>query len=122
VRQPWQVAPRSLGCTTRRLAPNDPFPREAVRDLLGITRALYRAGRAKESPDPSRMARLLEVGKQYRLTLDLGVKYEPDTMAGRAAKSWAEKATAALGAFLEEFDDAVAPAVKATAERLRRGR
>ena len=81
------VAPASGECTTLPLAPTDPFPREAVRDLLGITRALYRAERAKVSPDPSRMARLLEIGKQYRLGLDLGVKYEPDTMAGRAAKS-----------------------------------
>ena len=102
------------------MALTDPFPRDPVRDLLGITRALYRAELGSESPDPGRLGRLLEIGKQYRLALDLGSKYPPDTMAGRAARSWAEKATAALGAFVAESPELMAPAVAATAERLRR--
>jgi hypothetical protein len=98
-----------------------PFPREIVRDLLGITRALYRAELAKPRPDPSRRARLEEIGKQYRHALELG-KYEPDTMGGRAARRGAEEATRALGELVAESAELVAPAVAAAAERLRRVR
>jgi hypothetical protein len=72
-----------------------PFPREAVRDLLGITRALYRAELAAPSPDRGKLERLHQIGKEFRMALDLGAKYEPDTMAGRAARGWADQATAA---------------------------
>jgi hypothetical protein len=102
------------------LARHDPLPREAVRDLLGITRALYRAERAKPGTSYARLEQLLEIGKQFRLALDLS-KYEPDTMGGRAARSWAEKATAALGEIVAD-SELMAPAVAATAERLRRAR
>jgi hypothetical protein len=54
--------------------PKLPFPREVVRDLLGITRALYRAEIAKLHADPGRRARLEEIGKQYRNALELGCK------------------------------------------------
>jgi hypothetical protein len=98
-----------------------PFPREAVRDLLGITRALYRAERAKPTPDRACLDRLVVIGGHYRLALELGMKHGPDTMGGRAALSWAEKATAALGELVAE-SEMIAPAVAATAARLRRGR
>jgi hypothetical protein len=64
---------------------------------------------------------LIEIGKQYRQALDLGTKCEPDTMGGRAAVSWAEKATAALGEFVGE-DMTVGAAVRATVAQLRRAR
>jgi hypothetical protein len=96
-----------------------PFPREAVRDLLGITRALYRAELAlpEAQRQPSRLDRLVEIGKQYRLALELGSRCNPDTMGGRAARSWAETATAALGEVVAE-SDWVAKAVRETARRL----
>jgi hypothetical protein len=99
----------------------DPFPREAVRDLLGITRALYRAELSlpEEQRQPPRLARLVEIGKQYRLALELGNKCAPDTIGGRAARSWADTATAALGEVVAN-SDLVATAVRATAKRLRR--
>jgi len=98
-----------------------PFPREAVRDLLGITRALYRAelALAEEQREPARLVRLVEIGKQYRLALELGNKCNPDTIGGRAARSWADTATAALGEVVAE-SDLVAKAVRATARRLMR--
>jgi hypothetical protein len=98
-----------------------PFPREAVRDLLGITRALYRAELSlpEEQRQPARLDRLLEIGKQYRLALELGGKCNPDTIGGRAARSWADTATVALGEVVAE-SDLVAKAVGATAQRLRR--
>ena len=99
-----------------------PFPREVVRDLLGITRALYRAESSKPSPDPALRARLEQIGRQYRRALELGTKYEPDTMAGRAARREAEEATLALGELVADSAMLIAPAVAAAAHRLRRVR
>ena len=98
-----------------------PFPREVVRDLLGITRALYRAEAAKPVPDQSRLARLTDVGRQYRQAMDMGRKHGPDTMGGRAAISWAERATRGLGEYVADCEP-IAVAVAASAARLRRGR
>jgi hypothetical protein len=120
---PRPVAPRCRGCQTATLARTTlplPFPREVVRDLLGITRALYRAEKAKPNLDAARLEQLLEIGKQFRLALDLS-NYDADTMGGRAARSWAEKATATLGEFVAD-SELMAPAVAATAERLSRRR
>lgn len=96
------------------------FPREVVRDLLGITRALFRAERSKSSPDPSALARLEDIGRRYRRALDMAGKHPPDTMGGRAALSWAMGATEDLGKYVAD-SEAIAP-VAATAARLRRGR
>jgi hypothetical protein len=81
----------------------DPLPRGVVRDLLGITRALYRAELALPPPraDRLRLERLEEIGKLFRRALELS-RGEPDTMGHRAAWSWAEQATHALGEFVGE--------------------
>lgn len=96
-----------------------PLPREVVRDLLGITRALYRAELALPPPraDALRLAKLAEIGTHFRRALDLS-KGEPDTMGHRAAWSWAERATVALADFVGETMT-VAPAVRAAAAKLR---
>lgn len=70
-----------------------PFPREAVRDLLGITRALYRGEVAKPNPDRTHVERLFQIGQLYRTALEMGMKYAPDTIGGRAARAKAERAT-----------------------------
>jgi hypothetical protein len=75
-------------------------PRGPVRDLLGITRALYRAELAAGG-DPVRLQQLVDVGGLLRRALDLS-KGQPDTIGHRAAWMWAEQATAALGAFVGE--------------------
>jgi len=97
------------------------FSKEVVRDLLGITRALFRAERAKPSPDASRLARLQDIGKRYRRALDMSGKYPPDTLGGRSAYNAAVEATEALGQFVADTEP-VSLAVAATAKRLRRGR
>jgi hypothetical protein len=51
----------------------------------------------------------------------MGVKYAPDTIGGRAARAKAERATQQLGEFVAD-SELMAPAVAATAERLRRVR
>jgi hypothetical protein len=79
------------------------LPRGVVRDLLGITRALYRAELALPPPraDRLRLDKLEEIGKLFRRALALS-RGEPDTMGHRAAWSWAEQATQALGEFVGE--------------------
>lgn len=97
-----------------------PFPRETIRDLLGITRALYRAERAAALPDGrERLDRLTEIGKHYRLALELALKCGPGTMGRRAAWAWAEKATEALGDFVAESAE-LASVVRASAQKLSR--
>jgi hypothetical protein len=99
--------------------PRERLPRECVRDLLGITRALYRAELALPPPraDALRLDRLEEIGRMYRDALELS-RGEPDTMGHRAAWGWAEKATAALCEFVGD-EMRVAPVVKAAAAKLR---
>lgn len=96
-----------------------PFPRAVVRDLLGIVRTLYRAEASKAPVARARVEQLRQIGELYRLALEMGTKYEPDTMAGRAAVVKVERATLLLGEFVAA-SELVAPAVAATAERIRR--
>ena len=98
----------------------DRLPRETVRDLLGITRALYRAELALPPPraDKLRVERLEGIGKQFRLALELSAGSDPDTMGHRAAWSWAERATQALGEFVGT-STLMAPAIRAAAAKLK---
>jgi hypothetical protein len=97
-----------------------PFPREAVRDLLGITRALYRGEVAKPNPDRAHVERLLQIGQLYRTALEMA-RYAPDTIGGRAARAKAERATLQLGEYVADAE-LIAPAVAATAAQLSRRR
>jgi len=90
-----------------------PFPRETVRDLLGITRALYRAER-----HPANLGRLEEIGKHFRLALELAAKCEQGTMGRRAAWGWAEKGANALGELVGD-SMSIAPAVQASVAKFR---
>jgi hypothetical protein len=94
-----------------------PFPLAVVRDLLGIVRALYRAERLATPPDRRTLEALEQIGQELRMALDLG-KNQPGSMGYRAAWSWSEQATAKLGALVADL--LIAPAVKATAAKLRR--
>lgn len=68
----------------------DPLPLEAVRDLVGIVRALY-AARQREFASKVQLAELAEIGKQLSRALRLA---ESDP---RTAWSLAEDACARLG-------------------------
>ena len=69
-----------------------PFPKTAVRDLLGLVRLLYRAEQAVDVPESyGRLGRLEEAGRAFREALELAGKNQPGTMGRRAAWSWAEK-------------------------------
>jgi hypothetical protein len=74
---------------------DDPFPFEAVRDLLGILRALYAA--EKRKPDVE--GRLLEIERialELRAAKDLAMEVDEGTLGHNAAWTRAEKATARL--------------------------
>jgi hypothetical protein len=70
------------------------LPREVVRDLLGIARALY-ATRKAEAAAPEELAKLAGAGALLVDALDLS-RTEPDTVGHRAAWAKAERATAAV--------------------------
>jgi len=84
---------------------DDPFPFEAVRDLLGVVRAMYgaaksaRAGRAE-------LARIARVGADLHRAMDLAADTRPGTVGHAAAWKRAEDATRRVG----DLVDALTPA------------
>jgi hypothetical protein len=96
----------------------DALPLEAVRDLLGIVRAMYAAAKREGAPE-ERLSELVEIGKQLRGATDLARRTEPDTNGHRAAWMRAEEACKRLGALVTLQESAV-PMVAAAASRLRR--
>jgi hypothetical protein len=90
-----------------------PFPHEAVRDLLGIARAMYAV-----EQDVARKAELADIGKSLRDAADLARKAPPDSLGGKAAMKRAEDATNRLCAVVAGD---VLKLVHATAGRVRRG-
>jgi hypothetical protein len=93
-----------------------PLPRELVRDLLGITRALYRATKAE---DPNNAELLLEferIGKMYRRSLQTCLRHGPETIAHMDGVREAERATKALGKVVNHTMS-VPALVRATARR-----
>jgi len=108
----------SLPCDT-----HGPFPRETVRDLLGLVRSLYRGELAAPPPraDKRKVEQLEKIGKRFRLSLELAAKCGPGTLGRRAAWDHAEAATADLGEFVQ-MSEPLTDAVLATKARmLRRG-
>jgi len=76
------------------MPPDAPFPTEAVRDLLGIARALYAARKREFAPQPE-LVELAEIGKKLANALKLS-KSGPDTIGYRSAWSQAEEACTRL--------------------------
>jgi hypothetical protein len=89
------------------------LPLDVVRDLLAITRALYRV-----ETDPVRLQELKEIGEGFRTALQLA-PLGAATLGGRAAPSHATKATARLCA-LVDGSTLLEPALLAVADRLTR--
>lgn len=97
---------------------DQPFPREQVRDVLGICRALYRAERASAHPSPVRLQRLARIGDDLRVALELA-EAGPDTVGHRAAWQRAEDAVRALGAE-QSITEPLLPVVVAAVGAVRR--
>lgn len=94
------------------------FPVEAARDLLGITRALYRAER-DGAGDPVRLEELKRIGERLRMALTMA-RLPPGTLGHSAAWSHADEAIDALGKLVH--DEKLAPIIAATATKVRTGR
>lgn len=93
------------------------LPRHIVRDLLGISRALYVARTNAEAPH-AELAKIAEAGRSFATALDLS-KTQPDTVGHRAAWGWADKGLALLSESLRAEDESTAKLVANWAERLR---
>ena len=93
------------------------LPLEAVRDLLGVVRALYRAWRDQGRP-ANELAHLETIGKDLRAALDLARRAPPPSLGHAAAWARAERATKALGQIVGDAE-CLAPAVRAVVAKLR---
>ena len=74
-----------------------PLPREAVRDLLGIARALYRHTRARDPDNAELLLELTAVGKMLRHALSICTRLRPGDRGYLEAVLVARRATMRLG-------------------------
>jgi hypothetical protein len=81
--------------------PYPPLPAGPLRDLLGITRALYRAGMTEEPRDAARLAALEEIGRTLKAALRAS-RAPPGTITHGEARAAAERATRALRELVSE--------------------
>jgi hypothetical protein len=95
----------------------DPFPFEAVRDLIGILRAMYRAAKANGA-GARRLAELRQVGLELRHAIELALEYAPNTLGHAAAWERAELATRGLGNLID-CTTPLEPTIAAAVERVR---
>lgn len=101
---------------SKELAPRDArIPLEALRDLVGICRALYAAWRA-ERVGPIELEELAGIGKDLNDALRMARKTEPGTLGHRAAWSRAEEATRKLGHLVGKLEP-LHPTLEAAAAR-----
>ncbi|HVY49432.1 MAG TPA: hypothetical protein VHB21_26250 [Minicystis sp.] len=92
-----------------------PFPAEAVRDLLGLVRAMYAAAKAAGAPS-AELRRVERIGASLHKALELAATTTPGSLGHAAAWRRAEEATEAVG----DLVDALTPAAPiVTAARLR---
>jgi len=100
------------------MAPRDArIPLQALRDLVGICRALYAAWK-KERAHPIELEELAGIGKALAEALTLARKTEPDTLGHRAAWSRAEEATQRLGHLIGKLEPLHLTVEAATARAL----
>jgi hypothetical protein len=98
--------------------PYPPLPRETVRDLLGITRALYRA---TDPRDVVRLQALTEIGRDFRNALRESRGKHPGTLPHIEAWVAANRATRALGELVAaDESQPLAPIVRAVVAKMAR--
>ena len=95
---------------------DDPFPFEAVRDLLGVVRAMYAAAKAAGAGRVD-LARITRVGTDLSRSLDLAADARPGTIAFAAAWKKAEDATRRVADLVDALTPAE-PLVIAARERV----
>lgn len=94
----------------------NPFPFEAVRDLLGIVRGTY--AWAREARRTKDMERLARIGRMLREALVLAVEHQPGTMGHAAAWQKADAAVEELGQVVDVLLPA-RPIIEAAGKRVR---
>jgi hypothetical protein len=95
---------------------SEPFPFEAVRDLLGILRAMYAAARARNAGE-RQLAAIRRIGDELRAAVDLALEHEPHTLGHAAAWQRAEHAASELGS-LVDCSTPLEPTLTAAARRV----
>ena len=95
---------------------HDPFPFEAVRDLLGLVRAVY-AARVAEGAGAVTLAKVATTGLDLALALDLADHHVTGTLGHAAAWKRAERAATAA-ADLVALTDGAEPIVLAAMNRV----
>lgn len=100
---------------------DDPFPLEAVRDLLGLMRALY-AARRRAGAGAVELEALARAGKDLQEALSLAATSKPGTVGHAAAWKRAEDAMQLAGS-LDALAMPAEPVVREAVGRVvRRGR
>lgn len=98
---------------------DNPFPFEAVRDLLGVVRAMYAwargAGRVRDAE------KLVGIGRMLREALALAVQHQPGTLGHGAAWQKADSAVERLGQLVDALIPA-RPIIQAAGNRVRKKR
>lgn len=97
----------------------EPFPHQAVRDLIGILRAMYVAERAGRR-DLRRLEHIRRVAERLSLARELAMEHEPDTLGHAAAWRHAEQATSELGE-LVDLTTPLEPTLEAASKRVTEG-
>lgn len=87
------------------MAGGDTFPFEAVRDLLGVVRAIYAAAKSAGS-DRTDLKRIAAVGAELAGALDLAAETRPGTLGRAAAWRRAEEATRRVGNLVDSLTPA----------------
>ena len=98
--------------------PYPPLPVGAVRDLLGITRALYRTALNGDPRDVAKLQALADIGGTLRAALR-AAPAPPGTIDHFNAWAAAERATKALGELVGD-ETPLGPLIAATAQRFSR--
>ncbi len=92
------------------------LPFEALRDLIGVCRALYSAWR-RSGAGPVELDELAAIGSELRAALELARQTKPDTIGHRAAWSRAEAATKRPGHLVSALEP-LRPTIAAASERV----
>lgn len=93
---------------------DDAFPFEAVRDLLGLVRAIYGAAKANGAGRVE-LDRIARVGNDLSQAIDLAVETRPGTLGHTAAWRRAEEATRRVADLVDAMTSAEPLVAAATA-------
>jgi hypothetical protein len=98
--------------------PYPPVPAGPLRDLLGVTRAMYRAAADEQPPDEARLQALEAIGASLRTALRLATA-PPGTLDHGTAWAAAERATRGLTELVAQ-QPTLAALIEPTTRRIQR--